>query len=925
MTGSRPEPVFPGLNQLLEVIRGLCDRPGFFYRSPTEEVVGDQPLPLLYVESEASPTDFLRALEAKLDTGVPGIPHAYVDVSAVAAEVDKRWPPKSRETPPLLPLLDELSFRLSQIHIGTERLTRFDHYRLADWLTGKKLPSKPGRQDDRASVIELLRSWTGRTGQDGEAVNRAVDAFIPGLVTRLGLGLVAWVGTKLGFRWLAKRVPGLARESKWFMKGQNFALPNHSIEFLGFAERLTLGRREAESEKQIKLLLVHAFLEDLRIAYRRRGRFLPRRVGWRRTAYVPVLLDGVNESNGGWELLQLINEVRNRTGELDPLLVIAASSARPALSETFKTRPWRAENAVEALATWRQELPGKRQQLDVAARYLMIKLPFPDPERVTWLGAPVFRAAPVRWLAKSRRLELIISAMVLLLLVPGFTKVQANIEANCSIVGSAISPGVSTRLMDVDGHLECVGYSDNDNQVFGSNERLRWTQQAVFAQNAVAERLHEDAPGRPLVSLLYFSSLTHRDANPDADHSRAEELEGMLLKQRQQNDRSRSEPLLRIVIANGGATMKKAPEVLRDMLTPLLERDPSIIGVIGLDRSVAETQAVITELGALGVPTVGTTLTEASLPSKSATYFQLIPGNVRQADLVQRYAQHLGVSKVTIYHPPLGKNDIYLTDLVDVLGKHLAAASVNAQAVPWVNSPQELRSQCAEDHSSEMAFFAGREEDFGEFLRAVGRDCYDKSRLPRIVADDAIIRFIAQKASRTHDSLAGMRVSYVSMAGLIVLAGKDCVQGKPDPTKVRGGQPLDAFCAGYSRLAKEIQETPLAPEDKPAKPWPGEHMGVAYDATGLFLDAVRNAQKRLGNQPGRTPQRGAIGGELRELNSHGATGRTDFAASRVGERRNFTILELKNIHDFEEQPTCVFATGDLYSTDSPKLANGCPA
>ncbi|NKE59148.1 hypothetical protein FXN61_20955 [Lentzea sp. PSKA42] len=923
MTGSRPEPVFPGLRVLLEVIHGLCDRPGFFYRSKTEEVVGDQPLPLLYLESEASPTPFLRTLEAKLNAGSPAIPHAYVDVAAVQTEVDKRWPPEARETPPLLPLLDQLAFQLSEVHVGRERLTRFDHYRLVDWLTSKRLPRKPGR-DDRASVIELLRQWTGKTAENGEALNRAVDAFIPNLVTRLGLGLVAWVGSKAGFRWLGKRVPGLARESKWFMRGQNFALPNHSIEFLGFAERLTLGRRESENEEQIKLLLVHAFLEDLRIAYRRRRRFLPRRAGFRRTAYIPVLLDGVNKDNGGWQLLELINDVRNETGELDPLLVIAASSVQPALSQQLGTTLVAPDETAEALTTWREELPRKRQMLAPDARYLMIKLPFPREDKKRWQGTPAFQAAPVRWLARSRRLEAIIAAVAVVLLLPGFVTVQSHIEANCSIVGSAVSPGVSTRLMDVDGHTECVGYSDNSSQVFGSNERLRWTQQAVFAQNEEAKRLHDADRGRPYVSLIYFSSLTHKDTNPDADHSRAEELEGMLLKQRQQNDRSRSEPLLRIVIANGGAMMKRAPDVLRDMLTPLLESDAGIIGVVGLDRSVAETRDVITELGALGVPTIGTTLTEASLPTRSSMYFQLIPGNVRQADLVRRYAQHVGATKVTIYHPPLNKGDVYLDDLVNVLGKELATATVNYQAVPWSRSPQEVPSQCVEDHSSELVFFAGREEDFGEFLRAIGRDCYDKNRLPRIVADDAIIRFIAQKASRVHDSLAGMRVSYVSMAGLVVLAGKSCVEGKPDP-KVRGGLPLDAFCAGYSRLNQEIQESSLPAEDKPVKPWPGEHIGVAYDAAGLFLEAVRNAQARLTGLPVHTPHRGAIGGEFREMEFFGATGRTDFSASRIGEQRNFTILELTDIHDFGQQPTCVFLTGDLYGPDSPRQASGCPA
>lgn len=89
---------------------------------------------------------------------------------------------------------------------------------------------------------------------------------------------------------------------------------------------------------------------------------------------------------------------------------------------------------------------------------------------------------------------------------------------------------------------------------------------------------------------------------------------------------------------------------------------------------------------------------------------------------------------------------------------------------------------------------------------------------------------------------------------------------------------------------------------------------------GLFVDAVRETQRRPGVQAGRTPQRGAVGQEFREMKFHGATGRTDFGTSRVGERRNLSILEIANVHDFEQQPTCAYLTGDLYDENAPRLA-----
>ncbi|MBE1470646.1 hypothetical protein [Kibdelosporangium phytohabitans] len=84
------------------------------------------------------------------------------------------------------------------------------------------------------------------------------------------------------------------------MGGQGYMVSKHSTDFLGFAERQTAGHRETENEEHLEKLLVHAFLEDLRIAYRRRRLWvLPRRVGFRRTAYIAVLLNEATTGNGG--------------------------------------------------------------------------------------------------------------------------------------------------------------------------------------------------------------------------------------------------------------------------------------------------------------------------------------------------------------------------------------------------------------------------------------------------------------------------------------------------------------------------------------------------------------------------------------------------------------------------------------------------
>jgi hypothetical protein len=71
---------------------------------------------------------------------------------------------------------------------------------------------------------------------------------------------------------------------------------------------------------------VHAFLQDLRRAHARRPGRLE---GWRRTAYPVALIDNATEGSAGYRLMQLVNDVRNETGQSDPLLVVCTSSQVP--------------------------------------------------------------------------------------------------------------------------------------------------------------------------------------------------------------------------------------------------------------------------------------------------------------------------------------------------------------------------------------------------------------------------------------------------------------------------------------------------------------------------------------------------------------------------------------------------------------------
>ncbi|GIJ77395.1 hypothetical protein CLV64_112157 [Micromonospora phaseoli] len=194
------------------------------------------------------------------------VPHATLDFAAQPSNFD-------------IPMaLRDLHRQLSLEAFGMARL-RFQHYPLADWLMHQGLSYGIDADDSRSTLVGRLRDRRGR-GAAGEAAPTGSDAV--SLVTQVLLWLVRRVVPGAVFRMaVSGRVPVVGRQYRWFMR-QQYLAPRQSVTFLGFAERLTAGWRDGEQPDQVNKLLLHAFLEDLRQAYRRR---LWRPADWRRTAY----------------------------------------------------------------------------------------------------------------------------------------------------------------------------------------------------------------------------------------------------------------------------------------------------------------------------------------------------------------------------------------------------------------------------------------------------------------------------------------------------------------------------------------------------------------------------------------------------------------------------------------------------------------
>jgi hypothetical protein len=838
------------------------------------------------------------------------IPSASVDAALVA--------PGSEQGRPMLPLLNLVVQSLSSDRYGAGKEIPFHTFRLVDWLT-RHTETTLGRKQQAPLRSKLLEWYTPTKkkdeGDDAEVLRPMLAAVVPDealVVSRLMPRLLSRFG-----RWLWLR--GLrGGEPRWLMR-QRFMVPAHSADFLRFARRLTVDHRDYENVEQVKLLLVHAFLRDLRLFYGTRTWWLRR---WRRTAYLTVVLRGITEDNSGWELLRLINEVRNQTGEHDPLLLVATAAAVP---DDLGLSPAPAGEIERTVAAWKRDLPWKRQQFRPTARFIAVALEHPQGDDPAQDDGTYWEPRMMPWFA--RKWAVAVTAALVLLAGAGAVAAEVLPGHAADPCGGAGIPAAAAVWLPES--QECVGYSAGG-YIFGNTAKLRKAQQAVFEQNVEAENLHRANPRRPLVSLVYFAELTHPDTREGTDDAEAEEITGLLIHQSQFNTVGNSiedaqNPLLRIVFANGGYQMAHARRAVDQFIAPLAEQDPTVMGVVGGGRTVVQTESAIGALGAHGIPLVATTLTGPALPAVSPLYFQLVAGNGPQARLLTAYAASVGRS-LTVYHPNLDLvPDQYLQTLHD--GFIDPARGLPPVRFRQWSTPSTVAVDCRSD---DIAFYAGRETGFTDFLDHVLDSCPATAK-PVVIGDDAVTRFIAQGESRRSDNFAGVSLGYVTLASRIVLAGSSCIsQGKPAsaiaPDEER---PLNIFCAGLHGLYSPREDRPQGWKDFGRelaakggdRRWTGERVGLAYDGAGLYVTAaVHNKRRKVPETADLDPNRATVAQEFREFDCanpqssdcfKGVSGRIDFRAGRDGGTRPLAILTINDITAIDANPVCTFRFQDL--------------
>jgi len=425
---------FVGAKDVLRLIESLLARPRDH----------ETDLPMVCLVQRPVDARLLSLLARPLSTDGPRqVPHARVDATGARGV---------RE------LLRALAEQLSTERFGV-RPPRFRHYLLVDWLMNQRLERSADAA--RAELVRRLRDHLGRWGE--ELLSEA-GAQAPGIAQRLLLGVFRRLVPAAVFRArISGRIPGVGREFRWLMH-QQYLAPRQSRSFIGFAQRLTTNARAGESAEQVEKLLVHAFLEDLRRAYRRR----PWRMeGWRRTAYPVVFVDGAERDNPGYPLLARVNEVRNESGRFDPLLVVCTGTRVPpdGLPAEDDDTVAPSVDAEEAYLRWRNRLPHARAKQRRRTWYLPLAVPGGaargrladvDPFRV------VVPDRPPWWAGRALPVAL---CLVLLAALTGWSAQWARGHWHC--FGGFGHDRVAVRLVGD----ECVGFSDSTSYLFSPGGR----------------------------------------------------------------------------------------------------------------------------------------------------------------------------------------------------------------------------------------------------------------------------------------------------------------------------------------------------------------------------------------------------------------------------------------------------------------------
>jgi hypothetical protein len=344
--------------------------------------------------------------------------------------------------------------------------------------------------------------------------------------------------------------------------------------------------------------------------------------------------------------------------------------------------------------------------------------------------------------------------------------------------GASVCPGADMRKDPATG--ECWGLSDGAATFSPTPALLARVIAVIEQQNQRSAATHQQQPERPYVTLAYVGALTSRDTFPTTLVAERETLEGIATAQELSLERDTpGAPLVNILIANGAAGMAHGVQTARMLARWPLDPDdagqPPVIGAVGLDQSRRNTLDTIGALGREGIPMMAAALSADQLTGASPLYFQVAPPDRWAATVDAAFITAQGAHSVEIYRSA-DPSDLYSANITADLSSVLSAGGVRVSQASFEPALTRIPAMPSADEAGASAcgspglvYYAGRAEDFADFLNGVYSACGNTP--PQILTDDDITRYVADP--RLRGMYRSIPFHYTSFA----IAPESCQQG----------------------------------------------------------------------------------------------------------------------------------------------------
>lgn len=647
------------------------------------------------------------------------------------------------------------------------------------------------------------------------------------------------------------------RRYRWFTRQPYFAGTRSFLRFamgifdLGDVENIADAEERVRVQEQLDLLLVAAFLEDLRQAYRR-GVL---RAHWARVRYPALVFDRVRADHVSLRLIQLIERVRATKEIFDPLVIAVGIDAAEDLaladdlSGAIQVRTSAGEVDLSGVArAWEEHLEGQRRVAVLSThRELRVRTGSGDGSDTVPIHRPRRRPGPAHpalpWLVMGTILA-----------------------ASLSVISLETVKYCDPHAVWHARNGECVGLSDGS-YVFSG--RLAGVEKRI-------EQLNDDvlSSGKPYITVVYLGPMTVDPAagNPQADllagvHG---ELVGLSIAQETHNSAS-GQPLLRLLLANTGSRFRYGREV-SERVRERVAQDRTIVAAVGFGQSRRPTQDAIDVLSRAALPMIGTTNTYDETAKRGGTfspyYYRLAPPNRRLAAHAAYWARNgrLGErAETAVVFYDASSEDTYSTNLAKDFAAEFGPGKVQMLAYTDPSQiPGKVLEACA--RPAQIFYYAGRSDEFRSFITKLSTTSCGGRRV--VLAGDEVTKYVSDNAAQIGQTDT-VRLFFTP------LAAREAWQ----PRWV-AREPLPIFYRDFDPVVDKLVGKEASANVRPSR----THAAIAYDAA-LLITSV--AEQIYGEQSRALPTAGAILAALTEPNEsapppQGASGLLSFGSRTDG-------------------------------------------